>query len=247
MNNQLKPNSRFSALVEDLKTDKQQDRQQQDRQRENPNDRQHTFKNDNNNNFSRRGSYGRDYNNKEYNEMRDLEKKRLEEAKIKRLEEEKIKTLSKDNFPELCKQEVTSNNKNLSNTFLDKLKIQNNLEKPIEQVVAPGWIKMSRNPLTKETEIIYGKMIHNQDEHNYTEKDVLFNIADNLVNLYETRREEYIELWGYDEWEKTFIFSNYDYEYFDKLDEKYENEMKKIEEMNKNEYDDDYYNEIYSD
>ena len=29
-------------------------------------------------------------------------------------------------------------------------------------------------------------------------------------------------MWGYDTWEKMYRFPNYDYEYFDKLDELYE-------------------------
>lgn len=49
---------------------------------------------------------------------------------------------------------------------------------------------------------------------NYSEYDIL----NNLVFLHEKRTSEYIELWGYDEWEKLFIFPHYNYEYFDNLD-----------------------------
>ena len=58
-----------------------------------------------------------------------------------------------------------------------------------------------------------------------SEQELAYNVLDSLVALYEKRDKEYINLWGYDEWEKTFKFQNYDYDYFDRLDELYEEEM----------------------
>ena len=46
-----------------------------------------------------------------------------------------------------------------------------------------------------------------------------------LSLLHEKRTNEYKELWGEAEWERMFICPNYDYEYFDKLDEAYETEQ----------------------
>ena len=40
-----------------------------------------------------------------------------------------------------------------------------------------------------------------------------------------------------------FIFPNYDYDYFDKLDEKYEEEMRKYNNVVNQHYEDDYYEE----
>ena len=69
----------------------------------------------------------------------------------------------------------------------------------------------------------------------------VFNEAEEIVLalslLHEKRTNEYKELWGEDEWERMFICPNYDYEYFDKLDEAYENEQYKLNEQ----YKDDYY------
>ena len=62
--------------------------------------------------------------------------------------------------------------------------------------------------------------IENSEEH--------YNVLYSLCNLYEKRTTEYIEMYGYDTWEKTFKFHNYDYEWVDKLDEEYEVEMEKL-------------------
>ena len=47
----------------------------------------------------------------------------------------------------------------------------------------------------------------------------------------EKRTKTYIEIFGYDAWETTFRCPNYDYEYFDKLDEKDEYERAMYEEQ----------------
>ena len=63
-----------------------------------------------------------------------------------------------------------------------------------------------------------------------------------LSLLHEKRTNEYKEFWGESEWERMFVCPNYDYEYFDKLDEAYEIEQHKLNEQYNNEdYDDDYY------
>ena len=75
----------------------------------------------------------------------------------------------------------------------------------------------------------------NSEEH--------YNVLYSLCNLYEKRTTEYIEMYGYDTWEKTFKFHNYDYEWVDKLDEEYELEMEKLfnEEHNYVYEEDEYY------
>jgi hypothetical protein len=61
--------------------------------------------------------------------------------------------------------------------------------------------------------------------------------ADYLTYLHKKRTQEYIDAWGYDEWEHMYRFPNYDYDYFDKLDEKYEREIQRQEESNDTNYD----------
>ena len=54
-----------------------------------------------------------------------------------------------------------------------------------------------------------------------SQEDLLYEIVENLAYLHEKRKAEYIDNWGEDEWEKMFLFPNYDYYYFDKLEEIY--------------------------
>ena len=69
-------------------------------------------------------------------------------------------------------------------------------------------------------------------------KEVAYEVFKKLEELYEKRTNKYIELWGYDEWERMFMFSNYDYQYFDKLDKKYAEEMEEIKYTEEIEYTD---------
>ena len=52
-----------------------------------------------------------------------------------------------------------------------------------------------------------------------------------LDDLYQNWKKDYINTWGQDDYENNYLFPNYDYEYFDKLDDKYEWEMFKLEEQ----------------
>ena len=54
-------------------------------------------------------------------------------------------------------------------------------------------------------------------------------IMSNLVELHENRKAEYIKNWGEEDYENTFSFKNYDYNYFNNLDDLYEIEMEKLE------------------
>jgi len=49
--------------------------------------------------------------------------------------------------------------------------------------------------------------------------------VDCMVNLYEHQKLEKKDILGEENYERNFRFPNYDYEYFDKLDEKYQDEL----------------------
>jgi hypothetical protein len=73
-------------------------------------------------------------------------------------------------------------------------------------------------------------------------------IMNKLVELYETWKANYIQLWGYDDYENNYKFPNYDYEYFDKLDYIYEMELLKQQEKEQEkqrEADAEYYDDKY--
>ena len=105
--------------------------------------------------------------------------------------------------------------------YIDKVNIlkKTNIISNVEDEVKPGWVKLEKNKITKQVTIKYGKRTYlSDDERLMTPEDVL----NNLINLHERRKNEYIRDWGEESYEKTFRFVDYDYDYFDRLDEEYE-------------------------
>jgi len=115
--------------------------------------------------------------------------------------------------------------------FLEKIKTSvkdndtqiNNIIK--RHIVKPGWREMRRDRNTNKIIIETGvtKKAPRQE-------DLAYKVFDQLVFLHEKRTAEYINNWGEDEWERTFLFPNYDYHYFDKLDEIYEKNNPNLDE-----------------
>ena len=157
---------------------------------------------------------------KEYEENRELlkvknNKKQEEELKKMILDDEVFPSLcvtkSKEKCKELCYIEKIKDKK----MDMEKIKDTKNEKK--------GWITLE---LDDKRNVVYDKSLlykNNEDD----EEIVVERVIETLVNLYERRKEDYINCWGIDEYEKMFMFPNYDYHYFDRLDEKYEEEMKK--------------------
>jgi len=126
-----------------------------------------------------------------------------------------------------------------------------------QQLVTSGWVSYkldhtqfklneSFTPTTKANPIIS----KNKNENENETKSIV-NEAEEIIEalsfLHEKRTEEYIKLWGEEEWERMFIFPNHDYEYFDKLDEAYEIEQNKINEQYSNSNYDSYGESYYYD
>jgi len=163
-------------------------------------------------------------------------------------EGEKIKTekaLAIENFPELVsiEKKVTPVQ---SYNFLEKTKPKQikTVENNIEEVIPYGWVHIKRDTVTNKMVLKYNKDYEaeqkkkkdeeeekkKKDEEN-KEKLYSYEVINALVDLYLKRTQEYIDNWGYDEYEKMFLDINHDSEYFDKLDAKYEEEMEKIREQ----------------
>lgn len=215
MSNIFKNQSRFSVLMEDtelVKNDKKQNA-------------------NNNNNIRFRDETEKKNNNFKRDDRRNLfnYNPEKEKQKVKKLEEEKIKkNLDISNFPEIVlkieKKQITDN-KNPS--FLEKLntvKENQNKNEPEEKIITDGWVSISfenRRPTYK-----FGKMSYFTDKVTKTTPN---HIMFNLVELHENRKAEYIEKWGEEDYENTFLFKNYDYDYFNNLDEIYDMEIEKLE------------------
>jgi hypothetical protein len=84
----------------------------------------------------------------------------------------------------------------------------------------------------------------NTDPVEKSENELATEALDALVELYDRRDNEFIDTWGYEEWERTFRFPNYDYEYFDRLDELAEDDLE-AEENNQDELNEMDYNDSF--
>lgn len=157
--------------------------------------------------------------------------------------------LNDNNFPTLtANNDKPTNNTNIcaeNINFLEKLTAVT-IEKEtditnLEEYILPGWLVMKRD---KDT----NKIIKKYGEMTFFEKTDLSNyeIMEKLVVLHDKRTEDYINIWGQDEYEKMFRFPNYDYDYFERLDQEYEEELEDLREhlqLAKYYGDDDYYDE----
>ena len=83
-----------------------------------------------------------------------------------------------------------------------------------------------------KTNIVKNKTPEETEEEIKKEKQFYANkILNKLTDLHIQRTDNYIETWGQEAYIDRYICPNYDYEYFDKLDELYEKEMIAIMEQ----------------
>jgi hypothetical protein len=121
---------------------------------------------------------------------------------------------------------ISNNDKKICMNFSEKLKSVKK-EKEIKEVdldyenLKPGWALTKRDPLTGKLITMYKESLTPKPREK-TQREIGIDIVNALVELHQKRTDEYIEMWGYETWEKMYRFPNYDYEYFDKLDELYE-------------------------
>ena len=262
MNNIFKQNSRFGALAEEasVKDHKKNNNKNKNKINEdkikNEEDKGevNSFKSDSNS-FKRSFDDRRqmNYNNgyqrnsltnresKENIERRALEEKLRKEEHDKIEAERVAKALSIDNFPTLGKKENKNTNETNNSSFLAKLKnsIENDKKQheiKIEESKKnpkpkPGWVVISKDPLTGSNKIEYSEP-HVNKKHEKTENEMVYDVLCALCDLHERRKQEYIELYGYDTWEKTFKSPNWkeEEEYLERMDEEYEARMAEEDE-----------------
>ena len=128
-------------------------------------------------------------------------------------------------------------------------KNENEIQETNEDIIPPGCVCIKYDNLSKKIAWSYGKNTNNigygYEKTNLENKDDdSYVIMQRVVNLYQNRKYEHIKKWGIDEYNKMFLYQNYDYEYFDKLDDENDQNMVKYYQniYNLNNYD----NEDYS-
>ena len=254
MNNIFKTNSRFASLAEDNKNidNKSADNRSIDNRSTNNYDNRN--KDNYTDNRSKNSGQGIFENNEDYKKRQILEQARKKDEEAK-LEIDKINKMLDDpnSFPDLLgtKKDTTSQIKYTS--FSEKLK--NNLKNETEtankklneekekEIVAlnPGWTRIIRDPKTGKTSVV-SNYIEKKPKVK-TDNEYAMAVLTALCDLHEQRTQEHIDRYGYDAWERTFRDPYWDHEYFDRLDEEYEEEMERErrKEMRELEDDDDEY------
>lgn len=126
-------------------------------------------------------------------------------------------------------------------TFIEKLKCVNDeIQCNDDNILKEGWVSLRRDD---NNQIIYE---YSKIRNNYDDNDLDWEtITKKLNENYERWKKQYISTWGQDEFEKMYKFPNYDYFYFDKLDEEYENEMLSLLNQDDNDSSDYYENLEY--
>ena len=244
MSNMFKPNSRFAALADEIKesnnnTKKQNVKGHKDNTKNQDNAR--TLEKTTEDNIFKRAHpiYDRprrtfdNRNSKEQMERRLKEEQTRKDKKKEMENEEKLKNLNPENFPDLITNTIEKQHTpEPSLNYSDKLKsvtvkkgnIPKNLEAEVDleyESLKPGWA-VSKKDLKTGRIITKYKPSLTPKPREKSEREIGLDIINALAELYKKRTEEYINMWGYETWEKMYRFPNYDYEYFDKLDELYE-------------------------
>ena len=154
-----------------------------------------------------------------------------------RLMNETAKILSIDNFPEMLlskkaeklKQKdipLETNDKSLEKPFIsfsEKLKQVDIVVETKVNEIPYGWAVIKRDKITNKTTTEYNKEYENdlKRAENLEKKQWPTKVLGALVDLYERERDTYINKWGYDAYEEKYLDTDYDDEYFDRLDEAY--------------------------
>lgn len=168
--------------------------------------------------FGKRDKERRMDNDLRNNDLRYNLRKEREREKEKDLkpvkEKQNIDLSSVVDFPELVKPKTTLNAEQDTTNFLDKLQLPVKIKPVSKDVVPLGWIKMKRSTTNHVTVV--------SNFFPVIDEDLAYDVINGLDRLHEKRTQEYINDWGYDEWDREFCFQNYDYGYFDRLDDIYE-------------------------
>jgi hypothetical protein len=224
----FKTNTRFDALIADVDiNNKSKGSNKMEPEMKRDDSRINSFKRDDRPRYEDRDRRNNFYDPKKEAERKLKETQKRKEAEIERQTKEVEEALSDKNFPEF---EFTRGSASVKaynvSSFVYKIKeqmVKNDAEVAefVEEYIYPGYVVISRDINTNKSIYKFGEQILPL----YYEKDS--NLVDNIFELYEKRNNKYIELWGEFEYTKVFKFPNYDYEYFDRLDQQYDEELER--------------------
>lgn len=230
MSNIFKSNSRFSSLIDDIPQQKNSKKDEKKDEKKKFEERSNLFKSEKPlrreygyTNFSDRGRQRyRLQIEAEFKAQKELE----EREKAKKIEE----SLKIENFPELLSiPNKEKNEVDMNMTYMEKLNKKDeeikNIDKDLENL-KPGWVLFKRDPVMGRTITkTHPKTDIQENKIEKSEHQIGMDILNALVELYERRTNEYIDNYGYDEWERMFKFPDWIER------ELYLEEMEEMEEM----------------
>jgi hypothetical protein len=234
MSNIFKSNSRFSSLIDDISKQKNSSKNDEKVKSEY---HSNSFKTENppisetrHNGFRDRGRDGfRDRGRERYRlqiEEQIKTKKEFEERENERI---KLESLKIENFPDLVSISKKEENKdNMTMNYMEKLNKEEIKNNDLE-ILKPGWVLLKRDVITGKNITI------SHPKTNVVENNVENNVVNLLVKLHEKRTNEYIDNYGYDEWERMFKFPDW------RERETYLEEMEESEEIEESEDEDNDY------
>ena len=222
-------NNRFNVLMEDENNNKSKNKSNKNNNVNNNNNikKEDTVK-DNNNHFNsfkmdkqviREKTYLLDKKKREEQAQYELNSRRLRiEENFKKAKEQEIKNLTNmNNFPELKTTNKASRNlQNSENVYKEKLmKNDNEISEndKFDTIVSDGCVCIELNKKNNEFIWKYGNSIKKNDDIIFDYSEEPYWVMNRLTRLFEKRRNEYINNWGVDDYENTFLFPNYDYDY----------------------------------
>ena len=148
--------------------------------------------------------------------------------------------LKEEMFPELHKkEEIQINNNSLNpnekkNNFstlfknkdiLEKMDIENNMDLEREKE-EEGWVTLKKGisySIHQNSKKINELKEKEKEKEEVVDPRIVF---EKLTKLYENWKKNYIDMWGYEEYEKNYRFPNYDYSYLES--ETFEEEIEEL-------------------
>lgn len=221
MSNIFKSNSRFFALVDDTPQQKNNSKKDKEQKRVNEDSKEDRFNSFKSERHIRNECRFRSFNEREREQYR-LEReeeikaqKELEQREKDRIAKESLKI---ENFPDLIvipKKKTAENNMDDTKiSYIEKLKkedIVENYSDPDLENLKPGWVLLKRDPVTRQTIFKHHPktLIEEKEKEEKTDQEIMMDIVKALSELHEKRTQEYIENYGYDEWERMFKFPDW--------------------------------------
>jgi hypothetical protein len=264
MSNIFKSNSRFAALTDEIPISKDKKKDRRDK-KDNTNENEkvvekfNSFKNERQdegfNSFKNNGFRDRRYDERDsqkYKEQREAREKARLEFEEKEKERTQQEMLKIENFPDLICEKKQIKQSEPAMSFIEKIKTNDQITKTNNKVIDPDLQNLKEGVILLKYDRKTGKTItkkHPNDEEKERlnlkkleeeEKEIPKRVAKRLADLYEKRTNYYIELYGYDTWEKMFKFPGWR-EWEAELNDNDSDE----EDNDSNEYDesDNYYND----